>query len=59
MRFRETRGRLCSTVNDLLLYAKTNINCKSSSLSNAFGLSHQITFSKGPVVGILKKLRSS
>jgi len=45
-------GCLRSTVNDLLLYAKANIKCESSSLSNAFGLSHQVTFSKGPVVGL-------
>jgi len=45
-------GCLRSTVNDLLTYAKNNIHCDNTVLSNAFDLTHQITFSKEPLVGL-------
>lgn len=45
-------GSLRSTVNDLLLYAKANINSDYTPLSNSFALTHKITFSKHPVVGL-------
>ena len=45
-------GGLRSTVNDLLTYAKNNIESKNPDLSKAFELTHQVTFSKEPIVGL-------
>jgi len=45
-------GGLRSTVNDLLIYAKNNIECKNPDLSKAFELTHQVTFSKKVMVGL-------
>ncbi|MGY0041297.1 serine hydrolase domain-containing protein [Pedobacter sp. NJ-S-72] len=46
-------GGLRSTVNDdLLIYAKNNIESKNPDLSKAFELTHQVTFSKEAVVGL-------
>lgn len=45
-------GCLHSTVNDLLLYAKANIKSDYAPLSNSFALTHKVTFSKVPEVGL-------
>lgn len=45
-------GALKSTVNDLLVYAKNNMESGDPDLSAAFNLSHEITFSKQPTVGL-------
>lgn len=45
-------GALRSTVHDMLLYAKANIKCDYAALANSFALTHQITFSKGELVGL-------
>lgn len=45
-------GGLRSTVNDLLIYAANNIESKNPDLAKAFKLTHQVTFSKEPMVGL-------
>ncbi|MFD2874006.1 serine hydrolase domain-containing protein [Mucilaginibacter ximonensis] len=40
-------GSLRSTINDLLLYAKANMNKTDTKLSKAMELAHQITFNNG------------
>ena len=45
-------GSLRSTVNDLLLYAKANIKSDYVPLSDSFALTHKITYTKDPVVGL-------
>lgn len=45
-------GCLRSTTNDMLIYAKNNIESENPELSKSFALTHEITFSKGPVVGL-------
>lgn len=45
-------GSLRSTINDLLIYAKNNIKSEAPSLSKAFLLSREITFSKQPKVAL-------
>lgn len=45
-------GGLRSTVNDMLIYAANNIESKNPDLAKAFELTHQITFSKEPKVGL-------
>jgi CubicO group peptidase (beta-lactamase class C family) len=45
-------GSLHSTINDLLLYAKANIKSDFQPLSDAFALTHKVTFSKEPVVAL-------
>jgi CubicO group peptidase (beta-lactamase class C family) len=45
-------GSIRSTVNDLLLYARANIESESAPLNNPFSLTHQVTFSKEPVVAL-------
>lgn len=45
-------GALRSTVNDLLLYAKANIKSDYIPLSDSFTLTHKITYTKNPVVGL-------
>lgn len=45
-------GGLRSTVNDMLIYAANNIESKNPDLAKAFELTHQVTFSKEPMVGL-------
>lgn len=45
-------GALKSTVNDLLTYAKNNMESGDPDLAAAFNLSHEVTFSKQPAVGL-------
>ncbi|MBB5645028.1 serine hydrolase [Pedobacter cryoconitis] len=45
-------GGLRSTVNDMLIYADNNIESKNPDLAKAFELTHQVTFSKDPMVGL-------
>lgn len=45
-------GGLRSSVNDMLTYAGNNIESKNPDLAKAFELTHQITFSKEPMVGL-------
>jgi len=45
-------GILKSSVNDMLLYAKANMANGSSKLSQAFALTHQITFDKNIKLGL-------
>jgi CubicO group peptidase (beta-lactamase class C family) len=45
-------GSLKSSVNDLLLYAKANMVHGDDRLSNAFDLTHQITYSKTRKLGL-------
>ncbi|RAJ32184.1 serine hydrolase [Pedobacter cryoconitis] len=45
-------GGLRSTVNDMLIYAENNIESKHTELAKAFALTHQVTFSKEPMVGL-------
>lgn len=45
-------GGLRSTVNDMLIYAENNIESKNTELAKAFELTHQVTFSKEPMVGL-------
>lgn len=45
-------GALKSTVNDLLIYAKNNMETGHSDLSKAFDLTHEVTFSKQPKIGL-------
>lgn len=45
-------GALKSTVNDLLTYAKNNMESGVPDLSAAFNLSHEVTFLKEPAVGL-------
>jgi CubicO group peptidase (beta-lactamase class C family) len=45
-------GSLRSTVSDLLIYAKNNIQSEYPDLSKSFNLTHETTFPKGPVVGL-------
>lgn len=40
-------GSLKSTINDLLIYARANMNLSETKLSKAFQLAHQITFNNG------------
>ncbi len=45
-------GSLRSSVNDLLMYAESNMTPGSSKLAKAFELTHQITFSGDATVGL-------
>ncbi|MDF2430927.1 MAG: hypothetical protein JWP44_558 [Mucilaginibacter sp.] len=45
-------GALRSTVNDLLIYARANMNTGTNELSKAFGLTHQVTFAKDVKIGL-------
>jgi CubicO group peptidase (beta-lactamase class C family) len=45
-------GALHSSVNDLLLYAKANLNPPNTKLGRAMELSHKITFSKDAKLGL-------
>jgi CubicO group peptidase (beta-lactamase class C family) len=45
-------GGLRSTVNDMLIYADNNIGSKNPDLAKAFELTHRVTFSKEPMVGL-------
>ncbi|MGY0036643.1 serine hydrolase [Pedobacter sp. NJ-S-72] len=41
-----------STISDLLVYAKNNIKSDYPVLQKSFGLTHEVSFSKGPLVGL-------
>jgi CubicO group peptidase (beta-lactamase class C family) len=45
-------GALHSSVNDLLTYAKANMNPSADALGKTFELTHQITFSKDAKIGL-------
>ncbi|SDE28119.1 CubicO group peptidase, beta-lactamase class C family [Mucilaginibacter pineti] len=45
-------GSLHSSVNDLMLYAKANMNPANNKLGKALELTHQITFTKGIKLGL-------
>ena len=45
-------GALHSSVNDLLIYARANMNSGADKLGKAFALTHQITFSKDLKLGL-------
>jgi CubicO group peptidase (beta-lactamase class C family) len=45
-------GALHSTINDLMIYAKANINAGNDKLSKAFDLTHQITYSKDAKIAL-------
>ena len=45
-------GALRSTMNDLLIYAKANLNPGTDKLSKAIALTHQITFTKDVKIGL-------
>lgn len=45
-------GALHSTINDLLIYAKANMNAGTDKLSKAFDLTHQITYSKDAKIAL-------
>jgi CubicO group peptidase (beta-lactamase class C family) len=45
-------GALHSTINDLLIYAKANMNSGANELSKAFELTHQVTYSKDAKIAL-------
>jgi CubicO group peptidase (beta-lactamase class C family) len=45
-------GALRSTLNDMLIYAKANLNPGTNELSKAFELTHKVTFTKDVKIGL-------